>query len=81
MRAFNDTGIDPNFYTSRQRSYEEVLPWDHIDVGVTKEFLMSENEKAKAAATTPHCRQKCSNCGAARFGAGVCMEKRGGSDE
>lgn len=77
MQAFNDTGIDPDFYTSRERSYEEVLPWDHIDVGVTKEFFIRENEKAKQAATTPHCREKCSNCGVARFKTGVCTERRG----
>ena len=81
MQAFSDTGIDPDFYTARERSYDEVLPWDHIDVGVTKDFLIKENEKAKAASTTPHCRLKCSNCGAARFGTGVCTEKRGGADE
>lgn len=81
MRAFEETGIDPDFYTSRERSYEEVLPWDHIDAGITKEFLMRENEKAKAAATTPHCRLHCSGCGAARFKTGVCTEKRGGGDE
>lgn len=77
MQAFDDTGINPDFYTARERSYEEVLPWDHIDAGITKEFLMKENEKAKAETTTPHCREKCSNCGAARFGTGVCTEKRG----
>ena len=44
MQAFSETGIDPDFYTARERSYDEVLPWDHIDVGVTKEFLINENE-------------------------------------
>lgn len=77
MQAFDQTGIDPDFYTARERSYDEVLPWDHIDVGVTKEFLMRENEKAKAASTTPHCRLECSKCGANRFKTGVCTEKRG----
>lgn len=76
MQAFSETGIDPDFYTARARSYEEVLPWDHIDVGVTREFLINENEKAKAAAVTPHCRLECSNCGAARFKTGVCTEER-----
>ena len=47
MQTFDELGIDPNFYTARERSYEEVLPWDHIDIGVTKNFLMRENEKAK----------------------------------
>ncbi len=77
MEAFRLTGIDTDFYTSRERSYEEVLPWEHIDVGVTKEFFISEMEKAKAEVTTPHCREKCSNCGIARFKTGVCIEKRG----
>ncbi len=74
MEAFEECGIDPDWYAARERSYDEILPWDHIDVGVTKKFLMNENEKAKAAATTPHCRLKCSGCGAARFGTGVCRE-------
>ena len=78
LGAMEDCGIDPEFYAERERSYDEVLPWDHIDVGITKEFLISENEKAKESITTPHCREKCSGCGAARFGAGVCFEKRGG---
>ncbi|MGM9936718.1 MAG: TIGR03960 family B12-binding radical SAM protein [Candidatus Ornithomonoglobus sp.] len=76
MQAISDCGLDPDFYAARERSYDEVLPWDHIDVGVTKQFLINENEKAKAAAVTPHCRLKCSGCGAARFGTGVCLEKR-----
>ena len=76
MQAFEELGIDPDFYTARERSIDEVLPWDHIDVGVTKQFLISEYEKSKLAQTTPHCRQKCSNCGAARFKTGVCLEKR-----
>lgn len=77
MQAFDETGVDPDFYAARERSYDEVLPWDHIDAGITKEFLMSENERAKAETTTPHCREKCANCGAARFKTGVCTEKRG----
>ncbi len=81
MEAFDELGIDPNFYNARQRDYNEVLPWDHIDIGVTKKFLISENEKAKAAQTTPHCREKCSNCGIASFKSGVCVEKRGGKNE
>lgn len=80
MEAFDLCGVDPDFYTSRERSYEEVLPWDHIDVGVTKEFFIREMEKAKNETTTPHCRQECSNCGIARFKTGVCTEKRGGEN-
>lgn len=73
MKAFEDTGIDPDFYL-RERRYDECLPWDHIDVGVTKAFFMKENEKAKKAETTPNCREKCAGCGAASFGTGVCYE-------
>lgn len=75
LEAIRDCGLDPDFYAARERSYDEVLPWDHIDVGVTKEFLIRENERAKAGVTTPNCREKCAGCGAARFGCGVCFEK------
>ncbi len=62
-KAFEQTGIDGAFYANRRRSYDEVLPWDVIDSGITKEFLMRENEKAKAASTTPDCRHGCQGCG------------------
>lgn len=74
MQTFKDLGIDPDFYTARERKDEEIFPWDHIDVGVTKEFLRQENEKAKKAVTTPNCREKCAGCGARSFGCGVCYE-------
>lgn len=74
-QAFANCGMDIFFYT-RARSFDEVLPWDMIDVGVTKEFLISEARKAEQAITTPHCREKCSNCGASCFGGGVCFEPR-----
>lgn len=73
MQAFEDTGINPDFYL-RERQYDECLPWDHIDVGVSKSFFKRENEKAKKAETTPNCREKCAGCGAASFGTGVCYE-------
>lgn len=73
--AFKNAGIAKEFYT-RQRDFEEILPWDMIDVGVTKEFLISEAKKAEMAVTTPNCREKCSNCGAACFKGGVCFEPR-----
>ena len=63
MEAFSENKIDYSFYNHRERTYEENLPWDFIDVGVTKKFLISENEKAKQAATTPNCREKCAGCG------------------
>lgn len=75
METFEELGIDPNFYNLRERSYDEILPWDHIDIGVTKQFLMRENEKAKAGQTTPQCREKCSGCGAAVWKTGVCVER------
>ena len=68
MEVFRDTGIDPAFYASRRRDPDEVLPWDIIDIGVTKEFLNREREKAYEAATTPNCAEKCSGCGANRLG-------------
>lgn len=74
LEAFEECGIDPDFYTARERDYEEVLPWEHIDIGVTKEFLMRENEKSKQAKTTPNCREQCSGCGIRDFGTGVCYE-------
>lgn len=74
MKTFDELGIDPDFYTARERSYDEILPWEHIDIGVTKEFFIRENEKAKQAVTTPNCRQQCAGCGIKSFGAGVCYE-------
>ena len=72
--AFAETGIDIDFYTLRERRTEELLPWDFIDVGVRREFLEKEWERARAETVTPNCKQKCSGCGAARYGGGVCHE-------
>ncbi|WP_455716460.1 TIGR03960 family B12-binding radical SAM protein [Anaerosporobacter sp.] len=74
MKAFEDNNMDPLFYTSRERDYEEILPWDFIDVGVTKKFLIREYERAVSEKITPNCRQACSGCGAMSFGGGVCFE-------
>lgn len=74
--AFSECGLTMDFYT-RERDFDEILPWDMIDVGVKKEFLISEAKKAEKAIVTPNCRQGCSNCGANSFGTGVCFEKRG----
>ena len=74
METFDELGIDPKFYNERKREYSEILPWDHIDIGVTKEFFIRESQKANAAETTPHCREKCAGCGVRSFGAGVCYE-------
>lgn len=72
MEAFDECGLDPSFYSNRRRPYEEVLPWDHLDNGPSRAFLIRENEKAKEAATTPHCRLQCANCGAQTLNGGRC---------
>ena len=74
IQAFEETGIDPAFYANRKRSYDEILPWEHISVGVSKQFLINEREKAMREEVTPNCRQECSHCGAKCFGRGVCYE-------
>ncbi len=74
MEAFEECGVDPAFYANRRRSYEEILPWDHLDYGISKAFLIRENEKARAAKTTPNCRQQCSGCGANKLKGGPCFD-------
>lgn len=74
MSAFRETGVDPDFYTCRVREESEILPWDFIDVGVTKKFLWREWQNAQAASVTKNCRQGCSGCGAKTYGGGVCYE-------
>ncbi len=76
LEVFAACGLDPAFYVNRQRSFDEVFPWDHLDYGIRKEFLQAECEKAYQAQTTPNCREKCSHCGAACYGGGICVEKR-----
>lgn len=76
MDSFAENGIDPFFYTARKRSFDEMLPWDRMDYGVTKKFLIKENEKAHRGETTASCREKCAGCGAARLNGGVCNEIR-----
>ncbi len=76
LKHLEANGIDYRFYTSRERKKEEILPWDFIDAGVTKDFLWQEYEQAKQGAVTPNCRQKCAGCGAMTFGGGVCFEPR-----
>jgi hypothetical protein len=67
MEAFSASGVDPSFY-NREFSEEEVLPWDIIDCGVLKSFLLNERKKAYEARTTDNCRDKCSGCGANKLG-------------
>ncbi len=75
MEAFDECGVSPEFYANRRRSFDEVLPWDHLDYGITKDFLMRENKKAHESITTPHCRIKCAACGAAKLNGGECGAK------
>ena len=74
--AFKETGVDIEFYTLRERSTDEILPWDFIDAGVTKKFLIREWEQANAETVTPNCRQKCSGCGVLKYKGGVCCESK-----
>ncbi len=76
MKAFDQCGIDPDFYTVRERGLDEVFPWDFIDAGVSKEFLKREWLLAQKEQVTPNCRQRCSGCGARDFGGGVCYEDK-----
>ena len=76
MEAFKTCGVDIDFYTTRERSLDELFPWDFIDAGVSKAFLKREWQNALDEKVTPNCRQKCSGCGAAKYGGGVCFEKR-----
>lgn len=73
--AFKKCEIDPEWYANRRREYEEVLPWDHLDYGISKEFLIRENEKAKKSQTTENCRIKCAACGASALNGGECGAK------
>ena len=76
LNAFEECGIDMNFYAYRERELDEILPWDFIDVGVTKEFLKREWNNAMGESVTPNCRMRCSGCGVKKFGGGVCYENK-----
>ncbi len=76
MKAFDQCGIDPDFYTVRERGLDEVFPWDFIDAGVSREFLKREWLLAQKGQASPNCRQRCSGCGARDFGGGVCYEDK-----
>ena len=76
LKAFENTGLDMDFYTLRERDADETFPWDFIDIGVTKAFLRKEWERSQKAEVTPNCRMNCSGCGAAGFGGGVCFESK-----
>ncbi len=72
-KSFEEHGISMDFYLKRERGEDELFPWDFIDIGVTKRFLLKEYKRSKEAVVTPNCRAKCSGCGAAKFGCGECV--------
>ena len=72
MEAFEENNLDPYFYTQRRRDFSEVLPWDHLDYGISRKFLERENIKAHENKTTPHCRIRCAGCGANKLNGGHC---------
>ena len=77
ISVFEKTGVNPDFYANRRYSFDEVLPWDIIDCGVDKSFLVRECKNAYASQTTPNCREKCSGCGANKLGGErTCCPKR-----
>ena len=77
METFEECGIDISFYTTRTRGDDEIFPWDFLDCGVTKQFLLREWHRAQGESATPNCKMQCQGCGAARFQTGICMEKKG----
>ena len=78
MEAFRECGLDPAFYANRERTKDETLPWDHIDSGITKQFLWREKEKSEKAEVTRDCRKGCNGCGLQRW-KGVCAYANAGS--
>ncbi len=74
MNAFETCGVNPDFYTVRERGLDEIFPWDFIDSGISKEFLKREWENAVNEVVTPNCRARCSGCGVRKYGSGVCFE-------
>ena len=76
LEAFDECQVSIDFYNTRERSDDEIFPWDFIDCGVTKEFLLREWKKAQQEQTSPNCRIQCQGCGASRFGGGVCFEAK-----
>ncbi len=76
LEAFEECGLTIDFYNTRERSLDEIFPWDFIDCGVTKEFLKREWMKALNEKTSPNCKKQCQGCGANRFGGGICFEPR-----
>ncbi len=75
-QAYASTGINPDFYTVRERNTDEILPWDFINIGVSKAFLKREWQRAQEGKVTENCRRKCAGCGASCYGGGVCVEDK-----
>lgn len=75
LSCFLECGVDIEFYTTRERSLDEIFPWDFIDCGVTKDFLKREWKNAMEGRVTLNCKEKCNGCGAARFGGGICFQR------
>ncbi|MDR3644051.1 MAG: B12-binding domain-containing radical SAM protein, partial [Clostridia bacterium] len=78
LAAFAQCGIDIGFYANRRRSFDELLPWSHLDYGVKAAYLEDECRRAVENLTTPDCRSLCSGCGASSLIGGVCFENNAG---
>ncbi len=79
LETIEECGLTVDFYTSRKREEDEIFPWDFIDCGVTKEFLLREWKKAQAETVSENCKVKCQGCGAQRFNGGICKEPKCGT--
>lgn len=75
LDSFKECGLDIGFYTTRKRADDEIFPWDFLDCGVTREFLLREWKKAKEESVSPNCKAQCQGCGANRFECGICYDK------
>ena len=78
LESMEECGLDPAFYTTRERDLDEIFPWDFLDCGVTKEFLMREWKKAINEEVSLNCAAQCQGCGAAKYGVGICTQAKGG---
>ncbi len=72
LQCFEDCGVDIGFYTTRERADDEIFPWDFIDCGVTRQFLLREWKKAQEGVVSPNCQTQCQGCGAGTFQCGIC---------
>ena len=72
IQCFEDCGVDIGFYTTRERADDEIFPWDFIDCGVTRQFLLREWKKAQAGIVSPNCQEQCQGCGVGTFRCGIC---------